>query len=99
MTDLMIASIDELFDIIERDFPGWDYLFRSNFIEGCDATGSTKRYFANLIAPDFEARVLQTPLGFIDVSTGGRFNGYADTRMEALAIAYERATAAILPPN
>lgn len=91
MIDQKVLDTDAILDMIERDFPGWDYLFRSNVNTGLDATGASERYFANIMTPEFEGRVLETPRGIIDISPGHRFTAYANTRSAALGMAYEKA--------
>lgn len=81
-------TMTEIMDTIERDLPGWDYLFRSNF-RG-DGT-SDETYFANVMTPDFQGAVICVPGGFIDASFGNRFTAYGATKEQALAMAYNNA--------
>lgn len=93
ITDAALSP-DEIIDAIERDLPGFEWLMRSNLnTHQTDVTGSAKKYFVNIMSPDFTGHVLLTPLGYVDVSPGERFTAYADTRADALAQAYEKAVA------
>lgn len=90
------SNTDEIIEAIERDFPGWDWLMRSNNDPRGDGTGSTEKYFANLMTPDYKPVVVLTALGQVSVGPGTRFTAYGATQQAALLSAYNLAYRAAL---
>lgn len=88
-------SMAHLIEAIETDFPGWDWLLRSNNRTD-ESDASTEKYFANLMTPDFVGHVVLMDGVYYDISPGQRFMAYGQTREAVLFEVYQQAVDSVL---